>query len=1280
MAFDDVTRGHLQRFVSDARTVLTNDFALQFQQEYGLDPVSGSVAGLNSLELDDQRLETARILREILDHYLAASISQGAETKRVVLDRMVREQAFTTLNRLAALRMMESRGLVMECVAKGYQSKAFQLYQRVAGSALGETGDAYRVFLLSLCDLYSDDMPALFDRHYPNGRLFPREFALLQVLDLTNAPKIEPLWSEDETIGWVYQYFNSKEERKAMRDASKVPRNTRELAVRNQFFTPRYVVEFLVDNTLGKLWLDWTGNQTGLRDRCRYLLVKPDEKPKAVKRLRDPRTIKLIDPACGSMHFGLYAFDLFLEIYRESWAWEQQHGPGVLDVSTQPQSGFKPLSHTYVDEDAFLRDVPRLIIEHNIFGVDIDARAAQIASLALWLRAQRTWHEAGLKVHERPQVGQGHVVPAVAPPTEIDLRRRAVEKLDQRDAELFEKTLILLKALPELGLLLQVEKDLPNLTRAVFGKHGALFEAEDIAQWQKAESRLQDALVEFAKAARSTYQGRLFAVDALRGLRIIDLLGCSFDVVVMNPPFGSPSPMAREYIDKFYEGAHGDIYCSFVRRATEIAPRGYIGCITSSSFMLSPRLEDYRKRVLARLSCIVDCGLGVMDDAMVRAAIYVLEPQQKERFAIANAKPHLAKLKAGASPATFTELFEKVDKQSFMDLPQSRLLIDAPSNVRRLMAQGPFLEPEGATAREGMKTFDNERFIRLPWEVDSEKIGPNKNWRWLSKGGEFAFFYSEIHLVLNWSRDGAELREVNLALNGSTAQVRQASSYWGLEGATYSKRSTGFSARALPEKCIFTSMGPAVLPLNGTDPLYLLGWLNSRLIRALTHLNAGAFDNYTTGALKRLPWKAPEEAKAEQLRTAVISAVVTAKRFASQSDECSRWFTKLPIRRTLEMTRTELEELARERDKLELQALAEADKIISELYELPNLEWTEQFLKDLSEDDDNEGFHENSERQDSQSAVRNFSESDIAHRTISYLVGVAFDRWTTEPDLGPGMTADLDSALACPPALPPGATSATSNRNTINSVLPTASDFGASLTSMVHQKARAIFGGDEELEQRCVSALSTSSLDSYLDDPKGFFSHHLDQYTISKRQAPIYWPISTASGSYTFWIYYPKLTSQTLYVAVNDFVEPKLKQVEQQVTALRATGNARSRQEQKRLETLEILQGELVDLNETLLRIAQAYRPNHDDGVQITAAPLWPLFRHKAWQKLLKETWSKLENGDYDWAHLALTYWPDRVREKCKTDKSLAIAHDLEHLYVEPKPAPPKTRGRKKKG
>ena len=197
---------------------------------------------------------------------------------------------------------------------------------------------------------------------------------------------------------------------------------------------------------------------------------------------------------------------------------------------------------------------------------------------------------------------------------------------------------------------------------------------------------------------------------------------------------------------------------------------------------------------------------------------------------------------------------------------------------------------------------------------------------------------------------------------------------------------------------------------------------------------------------------------------------------------------------------------------------------------------------------------------------------------------------------------------------------------------------------------------------------------------RDFFAFHLQHYSKSRRKAPIYWPLSTTSGSYTLWVYYPSLSSQTLYTAINDFLEPKLQQVGTDVTSLRNKGSARSRDDEKQFEALQAFELELIELRDTLLKLAPTYKPNHDDGVQISAAPLWPLFRHKPWQKVLKDTWAKLEKGDYDWAHLAMNYWPVRVREKCKTDKSLAIAHGLEHLYVEPEAQPKKTRGRKKAG
>jgi hypothetical protein len=630
MAFDQSTRGRLQKLVNSCRSLLSDEFSIQLQQTYGLDPKTGEVTPMARLtHLDDRQRHTAEVLRQTLAHYLGED-TDDTDHRIAVLDRMVREQAFTVLNRLAALLMMETRGQLIESVSKGYQSRGYQLYSKIAGTALGETGQAYQVYLFSVFDELAQELPALFDRYAANGLLFPRETALRALLDELNHFEIEPLWGADETIGWIYQYFNSKEERKAMRDASQAPRNSRELAVRNQFFTPRYVVEFLVDNTLGRLWFNATGGQTDLRDRCQYLLVKPDEQPQAAIKLRDPRTLKLLDPACGSMHFGLYAFDLFAEIYQEAWAWEQQHGPGSLDVSTQPQAALKPLIQSYEDEAAFARDVPRLIIEHNIFGVDIDPRAAQIATLALWLRAQRAWHDASVKAKDRPMIGRGHVVAAVAPPAERELRQQFTANLDTKDAELFEKTLQLLKGLPEMGVLLQVERELPLLVEKVYGKNTDLFNDRQKAKtWAQIEADLHRALSEFAQAAKITYQGRLFAQDALQGLRLIDLCREVFDVVVMNPPFGALAANTKDQLAKAYSRSKNDLLAIMVERGLQLLRSGgRIGAITSRTCFFLSSFQKWREEVvlgIARPEVMADLGLGVMDDAMVEAAAYVLE-------------------------------------------------------------------------------------------------------------------------------------------------------------------------------------------------------------------------------------------------------------------------------------------------------------------------------------------------------------------------------------------------------------------------------------------------------------------------------------------------------------------------------------------------------------------------------------------------------------------------------------------------------------------------------
>ena len=162
--------------------------------------------------------------------------------------------------------------------------------------------------------------------------------------------------------------------------------------------------------------------------------------------------------------------------------------------------------------------------------------------------------------------------------------------------------------------------------------------------------------------------------------------------------------------------------------------------------------------------------------------------------------------------------------------------------------------------------------------------------------------------------------------------------------------------------------------------------------------------------------------------------------------------------------------------------------------------------------------------------------------------------------------------------------------------------------------------------------------------------------------------MSTKSGDFVVWIYYLQLNENSLFKIVNELVEPKLEDVKKQVAALEMSSASKDLHQQM------TLRDELIDFKEELLRVAQLpYKPNQDDGVLITAAPLHNLFRHTKWRKSTEACWKSLQKGEYDWSHLAHSIWPDRVANKCKKDLSMAIAHGLESI-CEIKPKEKKSR------
>ncbi|MEW6666844.1 MAG: BREX-1 system adenine-specific DNA-methyltransferase PglX [Thermodesulfobacteriota bacterium] len=851
MAFDQPTRNLLQNFVAAARKSLSRECTRQLQRDYGMDPETGEISDLAKLtQLDDSRRHTARLLRETLEHYRAADPTGGTKE---ALNRIVREQAFTVLNRLCALRMAEARDFLIESVGNGYQSKGFQLYLHLAGTALGETGDAYRCYLFSLFDEFAMDLPVLFDRYSPMGRLFPKPEALISgnpakpgIIDLINGPEIADLWTEDETIGWIYQYFNSKEERKAMRDASAAPRNSRELAVRNQFFTPRYVVEFLTDNTLGRIWYEMRKGETTLKEECRYLVRRPNEvflgpgeeappadvneaeltQAELLKRpiyvahrpKKDPRDIKVLDPACGSGHFLLYAFDLLERIYEEAW-----------DDPESPKSEATgcTLRDDYQTADDLRRNVPELVLRWNLHGIDIDPRAVQIAALALWLRAQKSWKNLGIKAGERPRIVKSNIVTAEPMPGEEDMRREFTASLKPRViGQLVDVVFESMKLAGEAGSLLKIEEEIKDSIAAARKQwldgskpeQQALFSGmakprpkqlalqfdlsgvTDEQFWDQAEERILESLKDYSERAENgrSVRRRLFAEDAARGFAFIDLCRKRYDVVLMNPPFGTSSIEWKPTFDKMYPRTKNDLYAAFVQHGIDLcSPKGILGAITSRTGFFLTSFLKWREEILlreARPTVFADLGHGVLDSAMVETSAYCIQRASRGEtifFKLLLDDTKASSLEAGIAgirdgrPAA--DVFQ-IDPSVFTKVPGTPFAYWATARQFSLFELHEGVEAGGFHVRKGLDTNDNFRFFRLFWEVPSNLPGYVQ----LAKDGEFSKYYGDPHLAIDWRESGRVLKEaIRVAGDHPSRNVRSEGKYF-LPGLTcHSSRRAG---------------------------------------------------------------------------------------------------------------------------------------------------------------------------------------------------------------------------------------------------------------------------------------------------------------------------------------------------------------------------------------------------------------------------------------------------------------------------------------------------------
>jgi len=1251
------TRNAIERATQRARKLLEEDFAAQLEGDFDVHK-DGEMAAKAGKHLSARQAFQRERIVAALEHKRATGMNP-ADAARDYL----RDAAFTALNRFVALKMLEARELVQECITKGEQSAGYREFCGMApGLPLLPESAGYRLYIESLFDELSTEVKVLFDRRDPSSVLWPKRATFEELLEILNAVELARVWGEDETIGWVYQYFNGQDERRQMREGSQAPRNSRELAVRNQFFTPRYVVQFLTDNTLGRIWYEMRGTTTVLAEKCAYMVRKPGEEfaPRAKK---DPRDLRVLDPACGSGHFLLYAFDLLLAIYEEAHADPE---------SPRSEATGKTIAEDYPSIIALRMAVPGLVLEHNLHGVDIDPRCAQIGQLALWMRAQRAYRDLSLARVDRPQIRRSNIVIAEPLVADEQLSKEFVARLgDGELGRVFTELVGKLNLAGDLGLLLPVETFVRQTPER--GKTRSLFAPP--------EERIRAALIRFASEdGRTSTRRRLFADDAEQGIGLLSVAETSFDVVLMNPPFGEPTKAGKKASNAHLASCDDDLGAAFMHAAaTRWARGGLTGVVSSSTLWFKHTLAAWRQRILVGDESSVALGahLGghVLDNASVGAAATVVGPARDNAEAVFF-RCLRAEDKAAVLSASIQDRRQGIERPPAFSVTidalrayrKSPLVYWISPALRSDLTRFPALEGTGADVRQGVVCADDPRFVRAWWELPVERVGAGKDWLAFAKGSEYSPFWDDISWVIRWARDGAEVR----AYDGARPQNIQ---YFGRSGVMFTRRAVlGFNPRALPAGLGFGDMAPTAFPREGVSAATLMGYLSSRPTEyVLSFSNGslqgrkGAYQNhYEVGQVGDLPWPElpPDVAKEVGKLGDVISG---AAMMLLRNDETTHQHRPS---RALGAAKTIDDFIAAE--------MAEDERLVEEALSARALldELVSVALGFKQEDVDTmkEAFAEcDSPTDGAWCPARPTLNSDLRKATarslVSLAVGLVVGRFDVrrfaedafkpsplEPlAVAPITLLTTPTSKGYPLELPPSA------MLVIDRADP---DFAERLLgeALAHVWPNAV---PDAVSQLCDS-LRTNHLTAYLCDPgvSGFYTDHARRYSKSRRRAPLYSWLGTGSGSFGVLLMASAATTDTLFILRNEILKHRLARAERAAEAARnETGEKGTAATRAALAGADTLVAELREFAAELDRVIPLWAPNVDDGVVVNAAPFFRLIPHRDSRTKAEATWRELCDGDLDWSRLAMRFWPERVVPKCAKDRSLAIAHGLEDVF-----------------
>ncbi len=796
----------LERFCPWARVQLIEDVRRRCLA-YGLDNTGRAAAGPGS-DVVAGRVLTAdeRVQRDAL---YARVESQG-------YDAFCEAEAYGWFNRLAAIRYMELHGY-LPCGVRVLSSAdgsfdpdclkspaTLDLPDLDAAEAadLALAGDheaLFRRILVAQCNQLADALPTMFGRvgeadalTLPDGLLQTGEHNVLYRM-VTDVP--EEAWEDVEVLGWAYQFYNA--ERKDDFFNSKRKAAPEDIAPATQLFTPEWIVRYMVENSLGRLWM-LNHPQSQLRDRMEYYVEPDAASAEDFIRVSGPEDITICDPACGSGHILSYAFELLFAMYEED--------------------GYRE------------RDIPSLILSKNLSGMEIDPRAAQIASLVLALRARE---------HDRRFFGRG-VTADVTVLADVPLEEG---DLDPRCKGLTET----LAHLGEVGsLLAPAEADLDNLRAALAGCEGDLFSE--------------------ARANR-----------VAEALDMCESLARRFDVVVANPPYMGSSNFnlfMSKWVKANYPDVKSDLCTCFIERGFNLAKdRGYVAMITASSWMFISSFQAMREKIVAnvRITSMIQQSTHGFPFVTVPTTMFVMQPGVSSRMGTYIRledfdRPQWQQPRAlEAIQNPDCGWLYRRDAQTFTQIPGTPIAYWASEGLLSAFRNELALK-DVADLKQGLKTGDNDRFLRFWHETPvsnsvlavTQKFCEASACRWFpyNKGGQFRRWYGNRDYFVNWANDGDEIK--NFVDDAGKLRSRpQSLAYQRREGITWSLISTGKPHfRYAPSGTLFDAAGSSMF-CNDEILLYVLALANSSIVEQCSTFMSATL-TFEVGQLSGYPYRFDE--------------------------------------------------------------------------------------------------------------------------------------------------------------------------------------------------------------------------------------------------------------------------------------------------------------------------------------------------------------------------------------------------------------------------------------